>query len=389
MSQETKQFSKQFIRRLKIILICLLILAVLGIGMRLIQYWRLRYNTEQAAVLSVATVLAAKSAAFVEIILPGNVQAWHESTIYARTNGYVLKWLVDIGAYVKTGDLLAQIATPEVNAQLRQAEADLKTAEANNNLAQTTAKRWIILWKTDSVSKQETDEKISDAKAKAAIEVATRANRDRLKDLVSFERVVAPFDGVITSRLTDIGRLINAGSGTVPLFRMAQTNPLRVYVRVPEYYSSNVKPGITTVLQFPQHPGKSYPAVLLDTAKAIDVVTRTLLVQFQVANPNNDLFAGSYTEVHLKLPAQNSVLLPVNTLIFRAEGMQVATIDGDHQVVIKSIMIGRDYGDVVEVVNGVKPNEAVILNPPDSLLNGQEVRIISTKPMSKEEIKKA
>lgn len=384
MQQEHKHFSQKFLHRIMFVLLCLLILAILGIGVRILHNKKLRDATEQQAVLNVATIKAAQSPAKVEIILPGNIQAWHETTIFARTNGYVIKWIVDIGAHVKTGDLLALIATPELNEQLRQANADLKTAEANYHLAHTTAVRWRTLLKTDSVSKQETDEKISAEKAYAAIVVSTRANRDRLQALVGFERVIAPFDGVIMSRTTDIGRLINAGAGTVPLFRLVQTNPLYVYVRVPEYFAASIIPSITAQLYFPQRPGKSYPATLLDTARAIDYATRTLLIQLRVDNPKGELFAGSYTEVHLKLPAKNSVYLPVNTLIFRAKGMQVATIDGDSKVIIKPITIGRDFGDFVEVVVGVKPNEAVVLNPPDSLLNGQQVHITSTGTMSKD-----
>ncbi len=384
MDTKNTHFSKKFLHRVKITLICLIILAVIGISLRIIEYIKLRYATQQQAILSVATIKAAQSPKNVEIVLPGNIQAWHETTIYARTNGYVVNWIVDIGDHVKKGDLLAEISTPEVNAQLRQTEADLKTAEANHYLAETTAKRWQNLWKTDSVSKQETDEKVSNEKATAAIVMSTLANRDRLRDLVSFERVVAPFDGVIMSRTTDIGRLINAGSGTVPLFRIVQSNPLRVYIRVPEYFSDNIMPGLTAELHLPQHPRKNFPAKLIGTAKAIDVSTRTLLIQLQVDNAENELLAGSYAEVHLKLPAKDSVILPVNTLIFRAEGMQVATIDGDSKVIFKSITIGHDFGDTVEVVAGVKPNESVILNPPDSLLNGQEVRIISTNTMSKD-----
>lgn len=372
--------------RLYIVIVIFAALAVIGITFRIISAIRLRHTTNEQAILTVATIKAAAAPTNEEIILPGNVQAWHETTIYARTNGYVIKWIVDIGAHVKAGDLLAEIATPETTAQLRQTEADLKTAEANNHLAQTTSKRWVSLLKTDSVSKQETDEKVSDAEAKTAIVKATRANRDRLLELVSYQKVVAPFDGIIMSRTTDIGRLINAGSGTFPpLFRMVQTDRLRVYVRVPQNYSPNIKPGLIVQLRFNQHPGKSYPAKLLDTAKAIDAVTRTLLVQFEVDNPNNELLSGSYTEVHLTLPTQTGhVILPVNTLIFRAQGLQVATIDGDNKALLKSVMIGRDYGDTVEIPSGIKPGETIILNPPDSLVSGQKVRVVSTQEAKKD-----
>lgn len=383
MNKKTRKFHKEFVRRIKAILISLAIIALLGIGLRIVQYIMLRSSTEAQSVLTVATIKAAQSPKIFEIVLPGNVDAWHETTIYARTNGYVVRWLVDFGSHVKTGDLLAEITTPEVNAQLRQAQADVKTAQANYHLAQITANRWRNLWKTDSVSKQETDEKISNEQATAAILMSARANRDRLRELVSFERVLAPFDGIIMSRTTDIGRLINAGSsGPVPLFRIVQSDPLRVFIRVPEYFSGNVVKGITAELTFPQFPGKIYTATLLDTAEAIDSISRTLLVQFKINNAKYELLAGSYAQVHIKLPAINSVILPVNTLIFRELGMQVATIDGDNKTLIKSITIGKDFGDTVEVVSGVKPNETIILNPPDSLLNNQQVRAIAVNELS-------
>lgn len=379
MEKQNKQFSDTLLRRIFIVFFILLIITFFIICARIIEYKKLRRATDDAAVLNVAVVKLAPGPGFQEIILPGNVVAWHEATIYARTNGYVINWQVDIGAHVKKNDLLATISTPEVDAQLKQTEADLITAKANSHLANTTAVRWENLLRTDSVSKQETDEKVSDAEAKAAIVASTRANRDRLRDLVSFQKIIAPFDGVIMSRTTDIGRLINAGSGTVPLFRIVQSNLLRVYVRVPQYYSTNITPDLAAQLYFTEHPGKMYSAKLLDTAQAIDAVTRTLLVQFVIDNASYELLPGSYTEIHLKIPInRNHVRLPVNALIFRSQGMQVASIDGDHKATLKSITIGRDFGDFVEVVAGLKPGEDVILNPPDSLMSGQEVRIVST-----------
>ena len=378
MNKKTRQFHKAFKQRINGILIGLAVLALLGIGLRAIQYFALRQATNAQAALTVATIKATKSSKTVELVLPGNVIAWHETTIYARTNGYVVRWLVDFGSHVKKGDLLAEITTPEVNAELRQAVAEVKTAEANYNLAQISANRWRNLWKTDSVSKQEMEEKVSNEQTTAATLMSARANRDRLRELVGFERVVAPFDGVIMSRTTDIGRLINAGSsGPVPLFRMVQANPLRVYIKIPEYFSGHITSRISAVLSFHQLPGKTFAATLLNTAEAIDPATRTLLVQLKVNNPHYELLAGSFAEVHLKLPTINAVILPVNTLIFREHGMQVATIDADNKAVIKSITIGKDFGDAVEVVSGILPNEPIILNPPDSLLNNQKVRVIA------------
>jgi RND family efflux transporter MFP subunit len=384
-AKENVNFSEKFLRRIYITLFILLIIAIVGIGMRIIEYVRLRNATEKQAVLTVAVIKATHDSASEEIVLPGNVLAWHSATIFARTNGYLIKWMVDIGTHVKAGELLAEISTPEVDAALRQTEADLKTAIALNELAQTTAIRWKKLLKTDSVSKQETDVTISNANAKAAVVVSTRANRDRLRDLVSYQRIYAPFDGVIASRTTDIGRLINAGSsGNVPLFRLVQSNRLRIYVRVPQYFSARIKPGLTAQLYFAEHPGKSYTAKLLDTAKAIDAMTRSLLLQLEFDNSKNELLPGSYTQVHFKLPpSATSVRLPVNTLIFRDQGLQVATIDGDSKALLKSITIGRDFGDIVEIVAGLQPGELVILNPPDSLFSGQKVHIFSEQAAEK------
>lgn len=234
------------------------VIAILGIGMHVIQKIELHYATQKEAVLNVAVIEAAAVPTTEEIVLPGNVLPWHEAIIYARVNGYIKKWDTDIGAHVKAGDLLAEIVAPELDAQLRQAEADLKTALANNQLAQTTAVRWKTLLKTQSVSKQETDEKVSAAQANIALVNAARANRDHLRELVSFERVLAPFDGIITSRTTDIGSLINAGSGNTlrPLFHIVQADPLRIYVRVPQNYSSSIKPGLVVDLYFSEHPEK-------------------------------------------------------------------------------------------------------------------------------------
>jgi RND family efflux transporter MFP subunit len=377
---KTRGVSAKTRDRLTIIGLILATIILIGAAYHVIGGIVLRRHTNQEAVMKVAVIKAAATPSIEEIILPGNVQAWHEATIFARTNGYIKEWKTDIGAHVKAGDLLAEIETPELNAQLQQAEADLKTAEANNQLAQSTAKRWIVLLKTDSVSKQEADEKVSDALAKAALVNAARANRDRLKELVGFERVVAPFDGIITSRTTDIGSLISEGSTTQrPLFHIVQADPLRVYVRVPQNYSARISPDMKVELEFAEHPGKLFPATLLETAQAIDPNSRTLLTEFKADNKSDEILPGGYTQVHLKFPAMShSVLLPVNTLLFRAQGLQVAILDKDNKVVLKSIKISRDFGDQVEVDSGITPGEVVIVNPSDSLATGQHVQVVSS-----------
>ena len=305
------------------------------------------------------------------------MRAWHEANVYARTNGYVKSWMVDIGGRVKTNDLLALIESPEVDAQLRQAYADVRNAKANYLLAAVTAKRWVKLLKTDSVSKQETDEKVSAEKATYAILASARANLQRLSDLVGFERVNAPFDGIITSRTTDIGALINSGSTpNVPLFHIVQADPLRIYVRVPQNYASRITRDMIVTLHFSQNPDKVYSAKLVETAKAINLNTRTLLTQFETDNKDYKILPGGYTEVRFAMPVPDQIVqLPVNTLLFRAQGMQVATIDGDNKVKLIKINISRDFGTYVEVNSGVTAGESIILNPSDSIFDGQQVRI--------------
>lgn len=381
MRKLTHHMSDRAHHSLMMVVIVVFAIAVVGIAIRMVAKIHLHKETQQQAILNVAIIKAAAAPAFEEIVLPGNVDAWHEAIIFARVNGYVKTWDTDIGAHVKAGQLLAEIEAPELDAQLRQAQADLKTAQANNELAQTTAKRWKILLKTESVSKQEADEKISAAAANTALVNAAVANVDHLRELVSFERVVAPFDGIITSRTTDVGSLINSGSGSSlrPLFRIAEANPLRVYVRVPQNYSSSIKPGLVAELHFSEHPGKVFQATLLDTASAIDPVSRTLLTQFKVNNANYELLPGGYTEVHLKVPAQpGTVRLPVNTILFRSEGLRVGTIDEHNKVVLKKVKITRDFGDVVEISSGLVPGENIIVNPSDSLFTGEQVKIVKS-----------
>lgn len=365
------------------IAICIVLVVVfILIFWRVQAQSRLRAETNEDAIPVVSILTTTPGPGSEKIILPGNVEPWHEATIYARTNGYIKKWYVDIGSHVKAGSLLAEIESPEIDAQLQQAEADLNTAIANESLAQSTAKRWVALLKSDAVSRQETDEKVSLAKALSATVISARANRNRLRELVSFERVIAPFDGVITSRTTDIGALINAGSGTtaVPLFHIVQANPLRVYVQIPQNYSSNIKPDMGVSLYFAEHPGKSYPAKLLKTANAINRVTRTLLAQFEVDNSDGALLPGGFTQVHLEMPISKKLIhLPVNVLLFRAKGLQVAVLDNQNRVVLKSVTVSRDYGNDVEVDTGLSVGERVILNPPDSIFDGEEVHIAEPK----------
>ena len=370
----------KFQRRLLLISCILLALVLIIIFMRVCANRALKDLTEQQAIPVVSILKVAPGPVTEEIILPGNVQAWHEAIIYARTNGYIKQWYVDIGSRVKAGDLLALIETPEVDAQLRQAEADLRTAQANYELAKVTASRWVALLKTDSVSKQETDEKVSAAKALLATVNSMQANRDRLVKLVSFERVTAPFDGIISSRTTDVGSLIDAGSNAPrALFRIVQNNPLRIYVRVPQYYADSIKPSMQVTLRFNEHPGKNFKAKLFETANAIDYTTRTLLAQFVAPNNNNLLLPGGYTEVHLKIPMPTPVVrLPNNTLLFRFDGLQVATVGKDNKVTLRSVTISRDFGTTIEISSGIQPGDNVVINPSDAIFTGQRVRVVAS-----------
>jgi len=362
-----------------VILVVAVLLVVFGILPRIQARTALRQETARMAVPTVAVVQPKRSAPAQEIILPANVQAFADAPIYARTNGYLKRWYVDIGSHVKAGQLLAEIDTPEVNQQLRQARADLATAQANLNLSRITADRYQGLLKTESVSKQESDNATGDYEAKQATLQSSQANVKRLEELQSFQKIYAPFDGVITARNTDIGALINSGStggNGNELFHIAQPDKLRVYVSVPQIYSQAAKPGITADLTLAEFPGRRFQGTLVRTANAIDPVSRTLLVEIAVNNPTGQLFTGSYAEVHFKLPTPtSSLILPVNTLLFRSEGLRVAVVNQGQKVELKQITLGHDFGSEVEVVAGLTGNENVIINPPDSVQDGESVRI--------------
>jgi len=340
-----------------------------------------RKETELMAVPTVSVVRPKRSAPQQELVLPANVQPYISSPIYARTNGYLKRWYADIGTHVKKGQLLAEIETPELDQQLQQARANLNTAEANLKLAEITANRYQGLLKSDSVAQQDTDNAVGSYNADKAIVAADEANVRQLEQLQSFEKIYAPFDGVITVRNTDIGSLIQSGSGGGPqtaLFQIAQPGTLRVYVNVPETYSQAAKPGLTADLVLSEFPGKKFQGTLVRTADAIDPNTRTLLVEVDVPNPAGTLLSGAYAELHLKLPTTVSTyVLPVNTFLFRQEGLRVAAVvDGKHAQ-LKPITLGHDFGNEAEVIAGLEGNEPIIVNPPDSIESGQEVHIVT------------
>ncbi|HEX3844889.1 MAG TPA: efflux RND transporter periplasmic adaptor subunit [Steroidobacteraceae bacterium] len=340
----------------------------------------LSQQTESDEVLAVATARPQPNGSTTELVLPGNLQANYEAPIYARTSGYLRRWYVDIGATVHKGQILGDIEAPEVDQQLRQAEANLAVAQANRKIADLTAERWRRLRATDSVSRQEADQKVSAAQASDAQVQAARANVSRLRELSGFERVVAPYDGVITARDTDIGQLINAGSGSgAALFRIADVSRLRLYVRVPQEDAADMKQGLTAKLHMPDRPGITYEASVAATTHAIDPTTRTLMVELLVDNTKGELLPGAYAEVHFQLPPSDtghSFLLPANVLLFRGDGLHVATVDAQGHVALKQVTIGRDYGGKVEIVSGLSGNDHVILSPPDSLVDGTVVRVV-------------
>jgi len=364
-----------------VILACAAVAGIVAMGIwpRLQARATLEKETAEMAIPTVSVVRPQRSAPVDEIVLPANVQAYIDSPIYARTNGYLKTWYVDIGARVKQGQLLAEIETPEVDQQLRQARADLSTAQANLHLAQITADRYAGLLKTDSVSKQDADNAEGNYAAQRATVQAAEANVKRLEELQSFEKIYAPFTGVITARNTDIGALIDSGSsgGTrTELFHIAQPDRLRVYVNVPEAYSQAARPGLKADLTLSEFPGRRFEGTLVSTANAIDQVARTLLVEISVNNPTGSLLSGAYAEVHLKLPAAaSSFIIPVNALLFRAEGLRVAAVDDHQHVQLKPITIGHDYGTTAEVVSGLTGDESIMINPPDFIVAGQQVRI--------------
>ena len=355
------------------------VLLVTGILSRVRARTKLKAETNQVALTSVSVVAPKQTAPAEEIILPGNVQPFITSPVYARTNGYLKKWYFDIGAHVKKGQLLAVIETPEVDQQLQQARSNLSTAQANLELATITKTRYQGLLKTHAVAQQDADNAVGTYNANKAIVQADQAAVDQYAALVSFEKVYAPFDGVITARNTDIGDLINSGSSTgvkTDLFHIVQPGMLRVYVNVPEEYSRGIKVGMTADLALAEFPGRTFQGNLVRTADAINMTTRTLLVEIDVANPTNTLLTGSYAEVHFKIPTQGSTfMIPVNTLIFRSEGLRVGVVKDD-KVTLTAVTPGHDFGNEIEIVAGLKPEDQIIINPPDSIVTGQQVQIV-------------
>jgi len=356
---------------------CGLVLAGLAAG--LVPRWHqraaLREEARELAGATVSVVTAVPGNAEVSLPVPCEIKPYFEAPIYARANGYLKRWLVDIGAQVKEGDLLAEIDTPEVNQELAQARAQLVQAQAALDLARITATRWAELLKTSSVSEQEAAEKEADLQLKQANVDAVKANVARLEELQRFQNVRAPFAGTITQRATDIGQLIAAGNGR-ELFRLEQTSTLRIYARVPETLARSIAPGQTAEVSLPNMPGQTYTAKIVSTAGALSADSRTLLTELQVDNPKGQILAGTFAQVRFtEARPETALTLPSNTLLFRAQGLQVGVVEADGKVALHNVTLGRDLGQTVEILSGVTPTDRVILNPPDSLVNGIQVTI--------------
>jgi RND family efflux transporter MFP subunit len=359
------------------------LVVIIGIASRITQAHQTKTWTQTQAIPVVSLVSAEPETAPQDLVLPGTLNAFYNAPIYARVPGYLKAWYHDIGARVKGGELLATIDTPDLDQQLIQAKADLATAQANMNLAQITARRWTNLLKQDAVSAQETDEKNGDFAAKTAEVNAAKANVGRLLALKAFSRIVAPFDGVVTARKTDVGFLINAGAAATPsseLFDVAKVNQLRLYVSVPQVDSARIKPGVKASLTVPEFPGRIFPAQLITTANAISDHTGTVLVELMVDNAASVLTAGEYAQVTFQMPGDvtsggHTVRLPSSVLIFRNKSPEVAVLGPGDRVILKPVVVGQDLGASIEIASGLSPSDRVINSPPDSIISGELVRL--------------
>ena len=381
MPTDTETPEQRLIRRLKIGGAIAggvaLAIVVAGLASRYLVARAVAHWTDEQTIPTVSVILPTPSRGANTLVLPGTLQAFYDARIYARVPGYLKMWYKDIGAAVHKGDVLAVIETPELDQQIEQAKADLANAIAARDLSRTTAKRWTSLLVLDAVSKQEAEEKTSDLEAKSALVAAAQANLDRLNDLKSFAKIVAPFDGIVTNRSVDVGALINAGSESngSPLFTVADLHNIRGYVSVPQNYSAEIKPGVTATLALPEYPGRTFHATLDANANSISEKSDALLVEFLADNPDGALKPGGYAQVTINVPApRNVVTVPASALIFSEKGLRVATVGKDDRVAMKHIKIARDLGTKVEISTGLSPSDKIIDNPPDSISDGDHVQ---------------
>jgi len=371
-------------RRLVVIGVVGIAIAVIvvaaGVTLRAVDARNLKTWTNAQIIPTVNVIHPVSAANGPTLDLPSHLEAYSRAPIFARVSGYLKSWNVDIGAPVKAGQLLAVIESPELDQQLLQARADLLSAQANASLAGTTAKRWQALLGTDSVAQQEVDERTGDYTAKKAAVAAAQANVDRLLATKGFERILAPFDGVVTARDTDVGALINAGSGGVgqELFTVSDVKQLRVYVQVPQSYAPDVRSGTTATLSVPEYPGQHFAARVIASADSVNASSGTTLVQLLVDNADGKLLPGGFASLQFKLPVQaNAVRVPASALVFDARGLTVATLGANSQVVFKKVTINRDFGDSVEIGSGLVATDRVIDTPPDGLVDGDRIQVAS------------
>ncbi|HYP64080.1 MAG TPA: efflux RND transporter periplasmic adaptor subunit [Acidocella sp.] len=355
------------------------LILVTGIFTRVFAAHKLAAATASAAIPTVALIAPSAPTQAPTLVLPGNVKAFYEAPIYAQVSGYLQSWTADIGARVKAGEVLGTISTPNLDQQLAQAEANLNSAIASEKIAATTANRWNAMRVGDAVSQQDADQKNADNQSAHATTEAARAAVAGYQAQVAFKQIVAPFDGIVTARNTDIGDLVTTG-GTTPLFVVDDEARLRIYVSVPEAYAAEVKQSSGATFTVPDYPGRTFRATLAATAGAIDPTSGTLLVQFQADNQDGALQAGDYAQVTISLPANGQALsVPSSALMFRDNGMEVATLGPDNRVVIKPVTIGRDFGNVVQIATGISKDDRIINNPPDALEAGDEVQVAQAK----------
>lgn len=365
-----------------VLLVVAILIVVFGISKRSSNAGTLKQWTDEQAVPTVTVDAPQGAGAGATLDLPGRFEAYMRAPIYARVGGYLKSWKVDIGTPVKAGQLLGEIETPDLDQQLLQAQADLANAQANVGLASTTAKRWQAMLATDSVSKQEVDDRTGDLASKQAMLKAAEANVARIVATKGYTRLVAPFTGVVTARNTDVGALINAGGGTGPaLFEVSDIKKLRLYVNVPQNYAGNIKRGTKASITVPEHPGNTYSATVESSSGSIDVASGTILMQLAVDNAAGELLPGGYANVSLELQGSATVLsVPSSALIFDQAGMRVATVGADNKVTVKPVAIARDLGKSVELSSGITATDRVIQSPPDGIATGDSVRVADAAP---------
>lgn len=368
-----------------LLIIITLFLVVFGISKRSINETNLKDWTEKRSVVIVNLISPQLTTNDSKLDLPGRLEAYSKAPLYSRVSGYLKSWKADIGDHVKAGQLLAEIETPDIDQQLLQAQADLANAQANVTLSETSAHRWQSMLSSNSVSRQEVDEKVSDFASKQALVKSAQANLDRISAMKAFTRIVAPFDGQITARNTDIGALINVGSGSdAPLFEVSDTKKLRLYVNVPQNYIGSVKIGSKAEIRIPEHPDKTYYAKVSSTSNSIDVTSGTVLVQLLIDNENNELLAGGFANVSMNIPPKGNLFsVPASSLIFNKSGLHVAIVGEDKKVIMRAVTVGQDFGNSIQLTSGILPSDKIVENPPDGLKDGDVVDVVDVKPSNK------